>query len=479
MSRLKISPNLFLEVNELNRLVKFMDEDGYKRAFKALIDSFGIVENASNNFFKTTIKPGSSDVVIVNSGLAFDSAMNAIILENNLEMTVENTGENRWLVLSRAVSNFEKGKVSINLDGTLTGLSTEFTKVLRGQPNFPVKIKFQSLLNTNEYEVVRVISDTSAIISGNFVAEADLSYSVIGTFTPGYQADEDYKNIYEYDSCDIRIVDSSDTPVIGTDEYILCKITFDISGGMNVTDKRYSYMFNSTFNRTSDNYNNPLTSLLNVGVVGGIKSEGSSLCDFELIIEHGYKINEYEFITNSSSNLFNIISGNCNYLGAGNIPNDMFKDWLLLNRANMKYAVINSNENKTLVINNFDSSIIELNNNDFIIVPNFKEIEYEVKVSSNVYMSSAPFYFKMSIQNLKNRLRFYSFFPGSVSEFSELINVKIRYRMVNSSEQFYPFSDLSVSQFINVNGQTETLSESSFDVDLSNIEPQEKQRNYS
>ena len=28
MSRLKFSPNLFLEVNELNRLVKFLDDDG-------------------------------------------------------------------------------------------------------------------------------------------------------------------------------------------------------------------------------------------------------------------------------------------------------------------------------------------------------------------------------------------------------------------------------------------------------------------
>ena len=78
MSRLKFSPNLFLEVNELNRLVKFLDDDGYKRAFKALVKSFGIVQNSSNSYFKTTIKPGSSNVVIINSGLAFDTNMNAV-----------------------------------------------------------------------------------------------------------------------------------------------------------------------------------------------------------------------------------------------------------------------------------------------------------------------------------------------------------------------------------------------------------------
>jgi len=483
MSRLKFSPNLFLEVNELNRLIKFLDDDGYKRAFKALVKSFGIVQNSSNSYFKTTIKPGSSNVVIINSGLAFDTNMNAIVMENNLEMTIANTGVNRWLILSRDVSNIEKGTVTVNSDGSLSGVGTEFLKVLRGQPNFPVKIKLNSSVNTSEYEVVNVVSDNSAVISGDFIPESGLSYSVIGTFTPGFQADETNKKIYEYDSYNIRIVDSADLPSISSDEFVLAKITFDGSGGMSVSDERVRYIFNNPYIQSSDNSDaskNPLASLLSVGIVGGVKAVGSSVADFELIIEHGYTITKYELITTSTSNSFNIITGQCNYLGSGNIPDGLFKGWLLLNRTNMKYVTIDDNSNKSLFITNFDSSIIEETNNDFIVIPNFNEIEYEVKISSNVDRPSIPFYFKKSVPDLNGRVRFYAYFPSvDLTNFSNIINVKVRYRMIDNSGKLYPYSNLAIAQFENVNGQSETLSESSFNINLADIEPQAKQRNYS
>ena len=63
MSKLKFSPNLFLEVNELNRLVKFLDDDGYKRAFKALVKSFGIVQNSSSHFVYGNVTTNSGDII--------------------------------------------------------------------------------------------------------------------------------------------------------------------------------------------------------------------------------------------------------------------------------------------------------------------------------------------------------------------------------------------------------------------------------
>lgn len=128
--------------------------------------NYGIVQNASNSYFKVTSKSGSNTVVIVNAGLAFDSNMDGIVMEKDTELTVTNTGENRWVILSRAVTNVEKGTVSVNTDGSLSGIGTEFTKILRGQPNFPVKVKFESTQNNGEYEVVSVSSDTSALLSG-------------------------------------------------------------------------------------------------------------------------------------------------------------------------------------------------------------------------------------------------------------------------------------------------------------------------
>lgn len=482
MSRLKFSSNLFLEVNELQRFNKFLEEDGWKRAMKAISKNFGIVENASNSYFKVTPRAGSNSVIVINAGIAFDSNMDAIVMTDDLELSVGNTGSNRWVILSRAVTNEEQGTVSINSDGSLSGIGTEFTKVLRGQPNFPVKVKFNSTSNNGEYEVVSVTSDTSALLSGSFVNQSNIKYSVVGTFTPGFQPTEDNKMIYEYDSYNIEVVDSEDRPAVSGDEFILAMISFDASGSMNVSDERIRYMFNNPYTQSdeSDNSTDPLVSLLSTGVVGGIHAVGSAAAEFELIMEHGYTVTRHELITTSTSNTFNIISGQSNFLGTGNIPDGMFRGWLLVNRANMKYALIDDNSNKSLYISNFDTSIILDNGNDFIIVPNCNEIEYEVTVSNNVDRPNIPFYFRSSIWNLYTRAKVHAFYPSNdVENFDNQVTITIKYRLMDNSGNQQPFSNLAIAQFENVNGQTETLSESSFVVDLTTIEPEAKQRNYS
>lgn len=483
MSRLKFSSNLFLEVNELQRFNKFMEEDGWKRAMKAITKNFGIVENASNAYFKVTSKAGSNSVIVINAGLAFDSNMDAIVMEEDLELSVANTGQNRWVILSRGVTNQEKGTVNVNSDGSLSGIGTEFTKVLRGQPNFPVKVKLDSTQNTEEYEVVSVSSDTSALLSGSFVNENGMKYSVIGTFTPGFQPTDENKMIYEYDSYSISVVDSADRPTISSDEFILAMISFNESGAMSVSDERINHMFNNPYVQSSaesDTATDPLVSLLSTGIVGGIRSVGSVAAEIELIMEHGYTITKYELQTTSTSNTFVILNGQCNFLSTGNIPDSMFKGWLLVNRANMKYAVIDDNSNKSLFISNFDSSIIQENNNDFIVVPNFLEIEYEVKVSGNIDRPAIPFYFRSSIWNLYTRAKVYAYFPSEdVENFSDEITISVKYRLMDNSGKQQPFGNLAVAQFENVNGQSETLAESSFTVNLATIEPQAKQRNYS
>lgn len=482
MSRLKFSSNLFLEVNELQRFNKFLEEDGWKRAMKAISKNFGIVENASNSYFKVTARSGSNSVIVINAGIAFDSNMDAIVMTDDLELSVGNTGSNRWVILSRAVTNEEQGTVNINSDGSLSGIGTEFTKVLRGQPNFPVKVKFNSTSNNGEYEVVSVTSDTSALLSGSFVNQSNIKYSVVGTFTPGFQPTENNKMIYEYDSYNIEVVDSEDRPAVSEDEFILAMISFDASGSMNVSDERIRYMFNNPYTQSdeSDNSTDPLVSLLSTGVVGGIHAVGSAAAEFELIMEHGYTVTRHELLTTSTSNTFNIISGQSNFLGTGNIPDGMFRGWLLVNRANMKYALIDDNSNKSLYISNLDTSIILDSGNDFIIVPNCNEIEYEVTVSNNVDRPNIPFYFRSSIWNLYTRAKVHAFYPSNdVENFDNQVTITIKYRLMDNSGNQQPFSNLAIAQFENVNGQTETLSESSFVVDLTTIEPEAKQRNYS
>ena len=144
MAKLKLSENLFLEVAELNRFRQFIEDDGWKRVIKSIIKSFGIVQDEQNTYFKVTKQDNGN--IIINPGLAFDSNLNAIVLNATLTREVVNPGANlpMWLILRRAVHNNEQGTVSVTADGTLVGVNTVFTKVLRGQPNFPTKVRFTS-----------------------------------------------------------------------------------------------------------------------------------------------------------------------------------------------------------------------------------------------------------------------------------------------------------------------------------------------
>lgn len=483
MSRIKLSENLFLEVAELNRMIKFLSEDGYKLLIKSLVKKYGIVEDDGGNGFKVTLKPGTLDTIVVNPGLAFTPDLDAIVLEEGVEFQIQNTGMNRWLIISRGVSNIEEGVVTINADGSIDGTGTKFTEVLRGQPNFPTKVRFQSSQNTEDYEVVSVVDDRTAILVGEFIPEQNLKYSVIGTFTPGFQPLDENKTIYEYDSCSFRIVDSESKPSVEEGEFIIAEFTFDGGGGMTINDERVYNIFNdeSVIQGQGQNssYLNPLASLLQVGAVGGIRSVGTISVDLELILEHGYTITNFETITTSAANIFNIISGSSNFLGSGEIPDGMFKDWLLVNRRNMRFAKIDNNINKSIYVSIYDPELVMDSGNDLIIVPDFKEVEYEIKLSSNVNMPSKPFYFKYSIWNACNRARIYSLLPSSGDGLSDSVSVEVKYRMIDNSGRQYPFSNLSTAQFINVNGQYETLGESSFNVNLSALDPESQQRNYS
>lgn len=475
MSKLKISDNLFLDVAELNRMTKFLSDDGYKMALKSIIKKFGIVPNADNTYFKVTKVSGNT--IQINSGLAYDSDFEAIQLSENIQLNVTNTGSKRWIILSRAVTNNEVGTVTVSVDGTMSGVGTKFTDVLRGQPNFPTKVKFESNNNNGEYEVVSVKSDTEAILSGAFVNESNLKYAVIGTFTPGYQVPSENKMIYEYDSYSIETIDSTEAPIVDSNHFILASVEFDSLGVMSVNDERASYMFNQEYSETSENTGeNKLVSLLAATLVGGVDSVRAKAADIELILEHGYSVNSYEWNITADYNIFKITSGTCNFIGSKAIPDGMFNHWILLNRANMKYVEVERSVGNQLYISTMNSEITG-DSNDFVVVPKFSEVEYEVTLSSNVAIPSVPFYFKNSIANVFTRARFYSVFPSFGG--NDSVTVKIRYRFVDETGNKYPFYELSVAPFTNINGETETLAESDFVINMSAIEPEADKRNYS
>lgn len=462
MGKIKISPNLFLEVNELKKLVDFIDNDGYKLIFKQLIKDFGISQNSDNTMFKVSHKAGTDNVVTINSGIAIDSNINIINLPQPIDVEIPYSDKKQWIAISYSTTNDEVGVVDISPQGNLSGVGTKFLSVLRGQPNFPTKVKFSSINNTEEYEVVDVTSDTEATLSGAFVDEKQLKYQVIGTFTPGYQPDDDDKFIYEYDSVMIHVIDSDDKPSVDSDTFIIACVDFE--NGINVIDERTN-LFNNKLqlegSETTIN-SNPFVSLLRTQLFNNI-------LDFQ--IEWGYKINKFELTATSTNNIIRIINGGSNYISSVEIPDDTFNGWKLLNRKNMVSVVIDYNKSNSLYISTLSSSLItNSDDDDFVIIPDFKEIEIQVTVSgSNYNDDDTPHYHKFSISNQKSRFNI----PIQWLDTS----VKLQYRMIDYDKTTI-FQNFTIAQFININKEKETLGNSSFSINVNEPTITSK-RNYS
>lgn len=461
MSKLKLSPNLFMEVNELNKLVGFLDDNGYKLIIKQLVKDYGIAQNSDNTMFKVSHKSNTDNIVTVNSGIAIDSNINIINLEKDIDITIPYTTNKQWLAISYTTTNDEVGDVNLSAQGNLSGNGTKFLSVLRGQPNFPTKVKFSSEKNKEEYEVVDVTSDIEATLSGVFVEEKNLKYQVIGTFTPGFQPNDEDKMIYEYDSCLIHVIDSMEKPEVDENTFIIACIEFD--NGINVVDERNNF-FNEKLRIENSSKNtinsNPFVSL------NKTKIFNDKFLDFQ--IEWSYKINKCELITTSTNNIIRIIDGSSNYIT--DIPDDIFNGWVLLNRKNMISVNIDRNKSNSLYIPIISSSLITKENDDFIIIPNFKEIEVELKLRGIRYDEDIPnYYFKFSILNGKSRFQI-------PFEYLDTF-VKLKYRMIDEKNKTTTFQNFTIAQFENVYGEKETLGDSSFSIFID--EPEEIKRNYS
>ena len=212
----------------------------------------GVVRDKDGSYFKTILKSGR--VITLNPGLAFDANVDCIVLENPIDFSVPtlNDGEFFWLIVSHATTHNEVGTVSINTDGSLSGVDTEFLAVLRGQANFPTKVKFSSTRNVGDYEVVEVTSDNTAVLAGDFVAESNLKYQVIGAFTPGFQPADDDRYLYSYDSCNVRTVVSEDEPQLDDNEFIVSRAYLRSDGGVEIDDYRIKNLFSTQTYAQSD-----------------------------------------------------------------------------------------------------------------------------------------------------------------------------------------------------------------------------------
>lgn len=233
MAQLNINSNLYLGSNELRQLVAFLSD---KRIASMLIKTHGVsLKNATS----LQVVAGSNNKVTILKGSALDANLDVIEVENDLinYLDIPNNNSEYFVTIKHTLSSVERGTVSIQSNGQIIGVGTEFTKVLRGMPINAVKIRFpESTINKDDYEILSVDGDTIAFLNSvSFTPENNMKYQVVGCFASGISIPNSSKLIYSYDSYLIEL--KTIFSVTQTDVLNLAKVRNN-GGVISVTDMR-------------------------------------------------------------------------------------------------------------------------------------------------------------------------------------------------------------------------------------------------
>jgi len=399
---LKLNPDLFLGSQELNRLVKSLDESGFRKLFLQDAKSFGVVDISSNaEFDNFRVEQGTNSGTIKHAaGVAIDSEGKLILAEALDNIDITNNNQWYWLKISHNYSPEEIGEVAIAADGTLTGVDTEFLAVLRGTPNNPVKVRFEdSVSNTGEYEVNEVISNTSAILSGDFTAETDLKLVVVGAFTPDVVVDADYKDIYQYDNYTlVKVLRNLDTPPALTEgiDFVIARVKRS-GATITIEDKRYLNIFATKASSELISIASSNNALIGIEA---IKYDHSSTPRDKNIVYIGWGMRSSNWSLNSSTNTVTILGG----LGGkikttSDFSDGDFDGWRLYTK-NGEYRIIRQSSlvatQINLVLDTLDPIDFTDTTQELRIVPNAEEIEIIATPNSGGEFPAGRFVFPIN-----------------------------------------------------------------------------------
>jgi microcystin-dependent protein len=473
MSSFKFVPDVFLEEHELNRIQSFLSDSGYKKYILENTVSYGLIKNNadipfSNGFVSRDVDSGSDKTIKINPIAAIDSSLQFITSPNVInQLIVPNDGNFYWVRCQYASTTIEVGTLSIAVDGTVVGTGTEFTKVLRGQPNFPTKIKLtNSAFNTLEYSVLEVTDDTHCILanpsaasgSAVFVSESNRQYAVVGTFTNGVAIPTLNKYPYQYDSCSVSLeletVLNTPPSFVSGQQFYLARVT--VSGSdVIVQDMRRDFYETkgSELVIDMDRSANPL-----VGIESTVWQVKTTPSDSN-IVNIGWGLRSTNWSINTSTNTLTIISGlGGKYKAVGQFNNGDFDGWRAYT-ANGQYSRIVSSVRVGGAVNLIlDTLNVTDYSNDFgvtmitqevHIVPNCEEIEIICQSEPTDNTPSVNRTFTFPINDAVGQCELEVYKKPSVS-----YNIQYRYK------SFKEYGSYFVIPSDNINGY---LTEVSFD----------------
>lgn len=477
MGYLKFSPDLFLESQELNRLKYFLDTFGFRYFFRKSALSYGLIDqnhfelnaltnqylfdsflSLPNGLVSQSLTVNSIDV---NPLLAISSAGEFIFQEKKQTISIPNNNTWYWVKIAFAYTTIERGSWSIDINGNITepNLGGDLTTILRGQPNFPSRIKFKnSLNNILEYDVVSVIDSNNAILAGtSFIAESNLQLVVVGTFSPGSVPTSSEKEIFQYDYCNITLTQeiTLNTPTfkIQDSEFFLARVKNN-GGVISVQDKRTEfYRFRGDFeNKFRIFIENPLFGIEKIKY----NRKFSDLQKNIVYLSWSFRSNSY--LINSNANIITLNAGQGGkYKTVADVNDDDFTGWRLYvsdgSYLEIKDCVVNGSQvDLYFDIFNIDKFSndggITFTNEDINITPPCEEIEI---IASSVFDESISSGNENEITNEK-----FVFPINEITPFIHLFvindncqyDIKYRYKNYNEySEEFNLNDDASFGYY--------------------------------
>jgi len=306
--------DLFIGKHELNRFQEFMQEKGYKEALLNNSISFGlihkdIVDGEWNNF---RVELGTNvGTIKVNDGVAIDKNGNVLkfLFTDNIT-SVPSTNAWVWIKAEHQVKITEDYLVSISNTGSLSGIDSKFLEVLRGESNNAVKISFPfSSQNTREYSVLEVISDTEAVLMGDFIAESNIKMAVVGSFTPDVPVSSDKKYPYQYDSSLLTYVAEvtpNTPPAVSDDTFFWLARVKRNGNAISITDERSRNIW-----RTKADYEQSKSLVSDNPLIGveSITFDNIRSTRDENVITFAWGFQALSFTFDSASNRATIIGG--------------------------------------------------------------------------------------------------------------------------------------------------------------------------
>lgn len=249
MSKLNISPDLFLETIELERFRKSLDEEGFRRNILDSTINFGLIKNTINDNFANGKVEADSDAngtknIKIRATRGIDTNGQFFTLPATAGISIPSDNFWYWLKVNHSYSNLEQGTFTLSTNGDLIDTSglAKLTKIFRGMPNFPTRIKFvNTTYNTLDYDVLQILNDSHAVIQhpatngsgiAAFEAETNLSLKIVGTFTPSIAIPDASRYCFSYDAGDINVVKEITTNV----SPLLQVANVDIYGNPSITN---------------------------------------------------------------------------------------------------------------------------------------------------------------------------------------------------------------------------------------------------